>query len=86
MVARPRDRHVEQPQRLATLLLGIIGEWVLGSLADAIRDPGHWTEWFDEGLVFGGARAMLSTLAGACVIAPVTEELVTLIEARLAAG
>jgi membrane protease YdiL (CAAX protease family) len=61
---------------LAVIALGLAGDWAIGTVGDAAGAPGHWTEWFDEGLAFGGGVAMIATLAGAVVIAPVTEEVV----------
>jgi membrane protease YdiL (CAAX protease family) len=60
----------------AVIALMLLGDSVIGLVADRLGAPGHWTEWFDEALVFGAPGAALVTLAGAVVLAPLTEELV----------
>lgn len=59
----------------AVIVLGLGGDWLIGTATDLVRTPGHWTEWFEEDLVFGGPAAFVASLCGAVVIAPVTEEL-----------
>jgi membrane protease YdiL (CAAX protease family) len=36
----------------------------------------HWSEWFDEELAFGDMAAVMASLVGAVVFAPVFEEIV----------
>ena len=57
------------------IALVLVGEWVIGGVAGLAQASGHWAEWFDEDLVFGGRAAMATTLIGAIVLAPITEEL-----------
>jgi membrane protease YdiL (CAAX protease family) len=51
-----------------------VGDWAIGAVADLAGVSGHWTEWFDEDLVFGGGGAVAATLGGAVVLAPLAEE------------
>jgi membrane protease YdiL (CAAX protease family) len=60
----------------AVIGLMLLGDSVVSLVADRVGAPGHWTEWFDEALVFGAPGAALATLTGAVVLAPLTEELV----------
>lgn len=57
------------------IALVLVGDWAIGAAAGLAGASGHWTEWFDEDLVFGGRAAMTATLAGAVVLAPLSEEL-----------
>lgn len=52
-----------------------VGDVAFGLITDAAGATGHWTEWFQPDLVFGDARDVAMALAGAVVLAPVTEEL-----------
>lgn len=51
-----------------------VGDWAIGAMADLAGVSGQWTEWFDEGLVFGGGGAVAATLGGSVVLAPLVEE------------
>lgn len=51
-----------------------IGDIAFGLITDALGATGHWTEWFQADLVFGDAADVATALAGAVVLAPVTEE------------
>ena len=52
-----------------------VGDVAFGLLTDLAGATGHWTEWFQADLVFGGPGDVATALAGAVVLAPVTEEL-----------
>jgi uncharacterized protein len=60
----------------ALIVLMLAGDWVIGQAAEHAGEPGHWTEWFEESFVFGGLDAVATTLVGAVVLAPITEEIV----------
>jgi len=49
------------------LVLSLAGEWA--------GMPAHWTEWFDEDLVWGTRVDVASALVSAVMVAPVLEEL-----------
>jgi membrane protease YdiL (CAAX protease family) len=61
---------------LASLGVVAAGDLVLGVLADMLGLSGHWTEWFQEELVFGSAADVTWSVVAAAVIAAVTEEIV----------
>jgi membrane protease YdiL (CAAX protease family) len=52
-----------------------LGDLVIGLVADAFGATGHWTEWFDDDLVFGTPLEASATALAAVVIAPVSEEI-----------
>ena len=56
--------------------LGLAGDWAASSFAGRFGKSSHWTEWFDEDLVWGdGADAALALLS-AVVAAPFFEEVI----------
>ena len=65
---------------LAWAALGLVG---VSTLADVLTDTGgmwlgvetHWTDGFQERLVWGGAGEVVADIADSCVFAPVLEEL-----------
>jgi membrane protease YdiL (CAAX protease family) len=61
---------------LAALGVVAAGDLVFGALADLGGAAGHWTEWFQEELVFGSAVDVAWSVFAAVVIAAVTEEIV----------
>ena len=63
---------------LATVVVvGIVsaGDVALGIVANALGASGHWTEWFDSDLVFGGSAGVARSLSGAVIAAAVSEEI-----------
>jgi membrane protease YdiL (CAAX protease family) len=62
---------------VTALIVGVVaaGDVVLGFVAGALGATGHWTEWFDSDLVFGGPVAVLGSLGEAVIVAAVSEEL-----------
>jgi membrane protease YdiL (CAAX protease family) len=56
--------------------LGLAGDWAASAFAGRFGKSSHWTEWFDEDLVWGdGADAALALLS-AVVAAPFFEEVI----------
>ena len=60
---------------VAVVAAGLLGEWVIGRIADPLNLSSHWTEWFDADLVWAPVPVMAADLAEYVVIAPVFEEL-----------
>lgn len=60
----------------AVIAMMLGGDWIAGLVADRAGAPGHWADWFDESFAFGGPDAVVATLLGAVVLAPLTEEIV----------
>ncbi len=60
----------------AVLAAGVVGEWVLGLVADSLHLGSHWTEWFDEDLVWGTLPVLGTSIVEYVVMAPVFEEMV----------
>ncbi|OLD38982.1 MAG: hypothetical protein AUI21_06625 [Nitrospirae bacterium 13_1_40CM_2_62_10] len=60
----------------AVLAAGVVGEWVLGLVADSLHLTSHWTEWFDEDLVWGTVPVLGTSIVEYVVMAPVFEEMV----------
>jgi membrane protease YdiL (CAAX protease family) len=56
--------------------LGLAGDWLSGTLAERLGAQSHWTEWFDEDLVFGGGGDAALAVLSAVVAAPFFEEIV----------
>ena len=61
---------------LASLGVVSAGDLVFGVIADVAGATGHWTEWFQDELVFGSAVDVGWSLFAAVVVAAVTEEIV----------
>lgn len=60
---------------LAVVAAGLVGEWVLGRLAEPLKLISHWTEWFDADLVWGAPPTLVVSLLEYVCFAPVFEEL-----------
>ncbi|MBM4438986.1 MAG: CPBP family intramembrane metalloprotease [Candidatus Rokubacteria bacterium] len=56
--------------------LGLAGDWVSGILAARAGRTSHWTEWFDEDLVWGGGGDAALAVVSAVIAAPFFEEIV----------
>jgi membrane protease YdiL (CAAX protease family) len=52
-----------------------VGDLVVGIVAEAFGATGHWTEWFDDDLVFGSPLEASTTAVAAIVVAPISEEI-----------
>lgn len=61
---------------LAIVAAGLWGEWAIERVAEQWHFSSHWTEWFDEDLVWGTSRLTLVSLLEYVLFAPVFEELV----------
>jgi membrane protease YdiL (CAAX protease family) len=48
----------------------------LGKVAEPLDLSSHWTEWFDEDLIWGGAAVVTVSLVEYVLFAPLFEELV----------
>ena len=67
--------------RLVTLVvalvgIGITGDLLAGVIASHFGRAGHWTEWFDEDLVWGGGGDAALAIVSAVIAAPFFEEIV----------
>jgi hypothetical protein len=61
---------------VAALAVGFLVEWGLGKVAEPLNLSSHWTEWFDEDLIWGGAPVVAVSLVEYVLFAPLFEELV----------
>lgn len=55
---------------------GLLGEWLVTMITQPMGLSSHWTEGFDEALVWGGRPELLTSLVETIVFAPVFEEIV----------
>ncbi len=60
---------------LAVVAAGLLGEWVMGRIAEPLNLVSHWTEWFDADLVWGAPSTLAVSLMEYVLFAPVFEEL-----------
>jgi uncharacterized protein len=60
---------------LAVVAAGLWGEWVMGRAAEFLNLNNHWTEWFDQDLVWGAPQVLTVSLLEYVVFAPIFEEL-----------
>lgn len=60
---------------LAVVAAGLVGEWVMGKIAEPLNLVSHWTEWFDADLVWGAPPTLAVSLMEYVLFAPVFEEL-----------
>ena len=60
---------------LAVIAAGLWGEWVMGRVAEVMNLSNHWTEWFDQNLVWGSPSALAVGVLEYVVFAPIFEEL-----------
>ena len=56
--------------------LGLGGEWLSSVLAGHAGRVSHWTEWFDEDIVWGGGGDAALSIVSAVIAAPFFEEIV----------
>jgi membrane protease YdiL (CAAX protease family) len=56
--------------------IGLAGDWTSGTFAARIGKGSHWTEWFDEDLVWGGGGDAALAMLSAVVAAPFFEEVI----------
>ena len=60
---------------LAVVAAGLWGEWLMGRAAEVVHVSNHWTEWFDEDLVWGAPPALAVSMIEYVILAPIFEEL-----------
>ncbi len=60
---------------LAVVAAGLVGEWVMGRIAEPLKLSSHWTEWFDADLVWASPPVLAVSLVEYVVFAPLFEEL-----------
>jgi hypothetical protein len=60
---------------LAVVAAGLWGEWVMGRAAEFLKLDNHWTEWFDQDLVWGAPSVLAVSLLEYVIFAPIFEEL-----------
>lgn len=61
---------------LALLALAALVVWLLTLAGASLGVTSHWSEWFDEQLVWGDASTVAANLVGAVILAPLFEEAV----------
>jgi membrane protease YdiL (CAAX protease family) len=61
---------------LALVGVGLFGDWASSSLGTRFGRGSHWTEWFDDDLVWGGGADAALSMISAVVFAPFFEEIV----------
>ena len=55
---------------------GMLGEWMITLVAEPAGFSSHWTEGFDEAMIWGDPAQLASSLVETIVFAPVFEEMV----------
>lgn len=58
----------------AIVAVGLLGEWVMGKIAEPLNLSSHWTEWFDGDLVWAAPSVLAVSLTEYVFFAPVFEE------------
>lgn len=66
--------------RLVCIIFAVIaaalwGEWVMGQAAEVFKLENHWTEWFDQDLVWATPPMLVTSLIEYVILAPIFEEL-----------
>ncbi|MBX3327469.1 MAG: type II CAAX endopeptidase family protein [Nitrospira sp.] len=66
--------------RLVCVIFAVVsaalwGEWVMGQAAEFLKLENHWTEWFDQELVWATPSMLAISLVEYVVLAPIFEEL-----------
>jgi len=56
--------------------VGLLGEWMITLVAEPAGFSSHWTEGFDEAMIWGDPTKLASSLVETIVFAPVFEEIV----------
>lgn len=60
---------------IAVVAAGLWGEWAMGRASELLNLNNHWTEWFDQDLVWGTPSALAVSLLEYVIFAPIFEEL-----------
>jgi uncharacterized protein len=73
--------HRRDLGRLLCIIFSVIaaalwGEWALGQAAELLKLENHWTEWFDQDLVWAAPPMLAISLVEYVILAPIFEELV----------
>jgi membrane protease YdiL (CAAX protease family) len=55
---------------------GLLGEWLITLVAEPAGFSSHWTEGFDEAMIWGDPMKLASSLVETIVFAPIFEEIV----------
>jgi uncharacterized protein len=55
---------------------GLLGEWMITQVAEPAGFSSHWTEGFDEAMIWGDPVKLASSLVETIIFAPVFEEMV----------
>jgi membrane protease YdiL (CAAX protease family) len=66
--------------RLACIIFAVVGaglwgEWIMGRVVESLNLDSHWTEWFDQNLVWGTLPVMAGSVLEYVIFAPIFEEL-----------
>ena len=61
---------------VAVVAAGLWGEWFIDRMTEQWQLGSHWTEWFDEDLVWGSSSLTMVSLLEYVILAPLFEELV----------
>jgi membrane protease YdiL (CAAX protease family) len=61
---------------LALVGIGLAGDWISSALGLRLGRTSHWTEWFDDDLVWGGGADAALAMISAVLFAPFFEEIV----------
>jgi uncharacterized protein len=59
----------------AVIAAALWGEWGIGQAAEFLKLENHWTEWFDQDLVWATSPMLATSLVEYVIIAPIFEEL-----------
>ncbi len=71
-----RQLRSNLPVALILLGLGLLGDWGIMVVGDALGYSVHWTEWFVPELVWGSRGQVLKTLTEFIILAPLFEEII----------
>jgi uncharacterized protein len=59
----------------AVVAAALWGEWAMGQAAELLQLENHWTEWFDQELVWAAPPILATSLVEYVIFAPIFEEL-----------
>ena len=61
---------------LSLFACGMLGDWVISFAGQSIGHTIHWTEWFNDSLVWGGTSDLTILFLEVSVLAPLFEEVI----------
>ena len=61
---------------LLLVALGLLGDWLASEVAGRTGRSAHWTEWFDEDIVWGAGGDAALAIMSAVIAAPFFEEII----------